>query len=114
MELFTMLSEASILARLSLLVAVLPLVFGATYALRPSELRLALMRPISLAAIFGGLSGTFSGFINVLRAIWIRESPPDTQMLAVSTAEALVPLLVAFGALTIGWLCAAVGLRRHP
>ena len=109
-----MLSNASVVALLSLVVGVLPLGFGVAYAIRPSEQRLALMRPISLASIFGGLSGSLSGAINTLRLIWVTEPSVETRVLAVASAEALVPLFVAFGALTIAWLCAAVGIRRHP
>jgi hypothetical protein len=109
-----MLSNASVVALLSLVVGVLPLGFGVAYAVRPSEQRLALMRPISLASIFAGLSGSLSGAINVLRLIWVTEPPVETRVLAVATAESLVPLFVAFGALTIAWLAAAVGIRRHP
>lgn len=109
-----MLSNAGIVALLSLVVGVLPLGFGVAYAVRPTEQRLALMRPVSLASIFAGLSGSLSGAINVLRMVWITEPAVETKVLAVGAAEALVPLFVAFGALTIAWLCAAVGLRWHP
>jgi hypothetical protein len=71
------------------------------------------MRPISLAAIFAGLSGSLSGAINVLRMMWVTEPQVDTRVLAVGSAEAIVPLFVAFGSLTVAWLCAAVGLSRH-
>lgn len=110
----TMLGNASIVALISLFVAVLPMPFGLAYALRPTELRLALMRPISLGSLFGALGGTFAGAINVLRVFWITEGPVAPDFLAISSAEALVPLLVAFQSLTIGWLCAAVGFARQP
>ena len=109
-----MLSHASIVSLLSLFIGILPIGFGLAYALRPSEQLLTLMRPVSLAAIFAGLTGTLSGAINVLRMFWIRDSPPTASLLAVGSAEALVPLLVAFAALTITWLCTAAGLKRHP
>jgi hypothetical protein len=108
-----MLSEASIHALVSLVVGLLPIGFGLAYAIRPSEQRLALMRPISLAAIFAGLSGSLSGGINTLRMMWVMEPPPTSTLLAIGLAESLVPMLVAFTALTIAWLCAAVGLKRH-
>src|SRR5262245_56500231 len=102
---FQMLSQAGPVALLSLILAVLPLGFGVAYAIRPTELRLALMRPISLAAIFAGLSGSLSGAINVLRMMWVTEPQVDTRVLAVGSAEAIVPLFVAFGSLTVAWLC---------
>ena len=109
-----MLSQASLVALLSLVIGVLPLGAGLAYVVRPTEQRLALMRPLSLASIFAGLSGSLVGAINVLALMWTREPQVDTRVLAVGAAEALVPLCVAFGSLTMAWLCAAVGLRRHP
>ena len=108
-----MVANASVVALFSLVIAALPLGLGAAYAIRPTEERLSLMRPISLASIFAGLSGSLSGAINVLRMMWVVDPPVETRILAIGSAEALVPLLVAFGSLTIAWLCAAVGIRRH-
>ena len=107
-----MLAEAGLLARFSLLVGLLPLGFGVAYAIRPTEQRLALLRPISLAAIFAGLAGAVAGGINVLRMFWLNPAT-EGHVIAVGSAESLVPLLVAFSSLTIAWLCAAFGLRRH-
>jgi hypothetical protein len=114
MEILGMLSQASIVGLLSMVVGMLPIGFGLSYAIRPTEQRLALMRPISLAGIFAGLTGSLSGAINTLRYIWIAEPSADPEVVAVAAAEALVPMLVAFGALTVAWLCAAIGLKREP
>ena len=111
MELVRMLSNASIVALLSLLVALFPLAAGAAYAIRPTEQRLALMRPVSLAGIFAGLAGTMVGFVNVLHLVGTGE--PPMRVVAIGVAESLVPLMVAFGCLTAAWLCVASGLRRH-
>ena len=69
MELFGILGNASMVARLSMLVSIFPLGAGLAYLLRPNEQRLALMRPVSLAGLFAALSGTVAGAINVLRLI---------------------------------------------
>ena len=53
-----------------------------------------------------------SGFVNVLRMIGVSTGPVDWKIVAIGSAEALVPLFVAFGCLTVAWLCAAFGLRR--
>jgi hypothetical protein len=113
MELFRMLGQAGIMALLSLLVTLFPLAAGAAYMIRPTEQRLALMRPISLAGLFSGLAGTVLGFMNVLKAYWTHDPPPAAHILAVGTAESLVPLFVAFGCLTVAWLCVALGMRRN-
>jgi hypothetical protein len=106
-------ANAGLLARLSLIVVVVPLIMGITYAIRPSEARLALMRPFSLAGIFGGLCGFSAGVINTL--IGAAQSPDGlaARMVPVGLAEAIVPLVVGFGCLTVAWLCVALGLRRQ-
>jgi uncharacterized membrane protein (GlpM family) len=110
----TVLSQASIAALLSMLVALFPVVAGLAYVVSPSERRLSFMRPISLAALFSGLAGLMLGLINVLRGVWMTESDLDWRIAAVGSAEAMVPLTLAFGALTFAWLCVAIGMRRQP
>ena len=113
MELLDTLGNASIVARLSMLVSIFPLGAGLAYVLRPSEQRLALMRPVSLAGLFAALTGTVTGAINVLGMIWKSNGLVSWQVVAVGTAEALVTLLLAFGCLTVAWLCVAAGLQRQ-
>ncbi|HYE89010.1 MAG TPA: hypothetical protein VEA16_21820 [Vicinamibacterales bacterium] len=113
MELLSVFREAGIFALLSMLVAVFPVAAGLNYAVSPSERRLAFMRPISLAALFSGLAGLLVGFINVLRGIWMTEGDFRLRIAAVGSAEAMVPLTLAFGALTFAWLCVAIGMRRN-
>ena len=112
MELFSVFREAGIAALLSMLVTLFPAIAGAAYLASPSEKRLAFLRPVSLAGLFAGLAGLLLGFINVLRGIWIHQ-PVDWTVVAVGTAEAMVPLTLSFGALTFAWLCVAIGMRRQ-
>ncbi|MDP3718317.1 MAG: hypothetical protein Q8T13_11180 [Acidobacteriota bacterium] len=112
MELFQILRHASIVGLLSMLVSVLPLGAGLAYALWPSESRLAMMRPVSLAGLFSALCGTVLGVINVLRGIWMAEGAVDWRIVAIGSAESLTHLFLAFGCLTVAWLCVAAGLRR--
>jgi hypothetical protein len=113
MQLFAILKNAGVVALLSLIIAILPLGAGVAYALRPTEARLTVMRPISLAAMFAGLSGFLAGVISTLSIMWTSEPPVPSSLLAVGLAESIVPLFVAFGCLTVAWLCAALGVRRH-
>ena len=109
------LAESSIFAKFSLIVAVAPLVMGLIYALRPSEARLSLMRPLSLAGLFAGLAALLIGCINVLRGMSATVNCCASEQVLLGFAEALIPLFVAFGCLTIGWLCVTLGLmRRQP
>ena len=110
--LFSVFREAGVAALLSMFVAVLPFASGVAYVLSPTERRLAFMRPISLAALFAGLAGLLLGLINMLKGMWSTEGDIPWRIVAVGAAESMVPLLLAFGALTFAWLCVAVGMRR--
>jgi hypothetical protein len=107
------LTNAGILALLSMAVVLGPLFLGAAYALKPSEARLTLMRPLSLAAIFATLTGTAAGAINTLVGVGNREAF-NYHVVMANAAESIVPMFLGFGSLTIAWLCVAVGLRRQP
>jgi hypothetical protein len=107
------LANAGVLAILSLIVVFVPLIMGISYAIWPNEARLALMRPFSLAGIFAALCGFFAGAINVLVAVAKSPNGFADRVLPVGLAEAMVPLFVGFGCLTIAWLCVALGLRRQ-
>jgi hypothetical protein len=97
----------------SLIVVVAPMVMGVIYAIGPTEARLALMRPLSLAGIFAGLCGFCSGAINILVGIATTPDAIAYRTVAPGLAEALVPLFVGFVCLTVAWLAVAVGLRRQ-
>jgi hypothetical protein len=101
-----------IAALIDILVSLLPMAVALSYLLKPSEQRLALMRPVSLAGIFAGLSGSSLGAINTLRGLWL-EPPRDGRILAVASAESIVPLFVAFSCLMVAWLLIAIGMRRQ-
>lgn len=112
MEIFRIFSNMGIAALVSIVVSSLPMLAGAAYMFRPTEQRLALMRPLSLAGIFAGLNGSSLGAINTLRGLWL-EPPRDGRFLAVASAESIVPLYVAFSCLMVAWLCVTVGMRRQ-
>ena len=111
--LISTLTNAGILALMSMAVVLAPMFMGVAYALKPSEARLALMRPLSLAAIFSALCGTTAGLINELMAISRQPGDVDYKWVAVGTAESLTVMFVGFGCLTVGWLCVALGIRRQ-
>jgi hypothetical protein len=108
------LRQASIVALLSLVIAVVPMLMGVVYAVRPTEARLALMRPLSLASLFAGLAGFTTGLVNILKSVAMTlPGPVGYDHVTMGMAEALVPLLLAFGCLTVGWLCVALGMTRQ-
>jgi hypothetical protein len=114
MPLFEPLRGASIFALLTILVGVLPFAMALIYVLRPTERRLALMRPVSLASIFAALCGALSGFISILRGIGVTATftTGSFAAMAIGLAEALVPIFLGFGFLTAAWLLVAVGMWR--
>jgi hypothetical protein len=107
-------NQASIVAMLGMLVAVGTALMAIYCAIRPDERRLALMRPLSLATIFAALATTTLGFTHVLTAIAATGDLTKVAWgrIAAGAAESLIPLHVAFGALTVAWLVLAVTMRK--
>jgi hypothetical protein len=109
-----MLRQASLLALLTLVLGLVPLIMAVIYVIRPTERHLALMRPLSLAGLFAALAGGVLGLINVLRFVWTREPTAETyRVMTVGAAESLVILFVGFASLSVAWLLVAVGMGRQ-
>jgi hypothetical protein len=106
--------RAGPVAVVGMMVSLLPLGVAVVYLLRPSEQKLALMRPLSLATIFAALHTFFSGATALFRLLPTTRTPAgyDIDRLAPGLAETTAPLFVAFGVLTVAWLCVALGMRR--
>jgi hypothetical protein len=111
MELFDMFMQMGLAALFSIMVSFLPLIAAGAYLFRPTEQRLAMMRPLSLAGIFAGLNGSSLGAINTLRGLWL-EPPRDGTILLISAAESIVPLYVSFSCLMLAWLLVSAGMWR--
>ena len=108
------LSNMSLFGLLTLVLTLVPLPMAIAYVLQPSERRLALMRPLSLAGIFAAITSTALGFINVLVGLGKRGFTVETYTItAIGSAEALVPVFVGFGCLTVAWLLVAAGMGRQ-
>jgi len=103
-------------ARLSVLVSVVPLVVALAYAIRPTERKLVLMRPVSLGVIFAAICALASG--GSLMCQYLADSPAgsvDMRRVYAGLGETLLPVFVGFGFLAVSWLLVAVGmLRRTP
>ena len=109
-----LLRQIGAFALVTLLVSVVPLIAAAIYAARPNEGRLALMRPLSLAALFSGAAGTLSGFVNILQGI---AATPDLTgrswgLVSAGASEAMVPVVFGLTCLMVAWLLVAVGMWR--
>jgi hypothetical protein len=102
-----------VVAMLGVFVCVAPMVVAAAFAYRPSERLLALMRPLTLAAVFTAISNTMLAFVNSL--VWLsrRPDPALSNIVAAQLAEALAIPFVSFGCLSVAWLLVAIGTRRQ-
>jgi hypothetical protein len=114
LNLLHMLGEISPFAKLTMVVAVATFGLAATFVLRPTARTLALMRPVSLAAIFATVSGLLGGWIALLSGI---AAPPDGRLPTVvfyqGLAESLATGFVCFGFLAAGWFLVAIGMLRR-
>jgi hypothetical protein len=106
--------EISLFAKLTVVVAVGAFALAVAYAVRPTEQKLVLMRPVSLAAIFATLSGLFGGWIAVLTGI---SATADVQSamprIYRGIADSLTVGFVCFGLLAAAWTLVAVGMLRR-
>ncbi len=88
---------------------------AAAYAYRPTERKLMLMRPLSLASVFSAIGSLTAGGATILKGAaatgdWGAHA---VSRLLLGGAEALIPVFVAFSFLAVAWLLVAVGMRRH-
>jgi hypothetical protein len=106
--------QLSLFARLTIPVAVVAFGLAGAYAVHPTEQKLVLMRPVSLAALFTTISGLLGGWIAVLASTAATADghlPPATLYRGV--AESLTVGFVSFGLLGAGWILVAVGVLRR-
>jgi short subunit fatty acids transporter len=101
-----------IAAILGALVCAAPMVVGAMFAYRPSEKLLALMRPLTIAAVFTAISNTMLGFANTF-VYFSRRPDVSPSQVAMQLADTTVVPFVSFGCLAVAWLFVAVGVRRQ-
>ena len=109
-----LLGGVSLFAKLTMAVAIAAFGLAVAYVFRPTEQKLVLMRPVSLAAIFATLSGLLGGWIAVLGGV---AATPEGHLPVASLyrgiAASLTVGFVSFGLLAAAWMLVAVGgLRR--
>ena len=109
-----LLGRMGILAIGTMLTSLLPLIVAVAYFVRPTERRLLLMRPLSLATVFAAISGFASGAAIILRGLSVVDGKPaHLGSLLMGMAEHWMPVHVAFGCLTAAWLLIAAGTMRR-
>jgi hypothetical protein len=107
-------NQSGIFAKLSLLMGFGPPGLAIAYVLRPAERTLAILRPVSLAAIFAAICGFGAGLIAILMGVAATGGPVAVSNVSVGLSEALVAPLVNFGLLSVAWLLVAIGMMRRP
>lgn len=104
----------SLFAILTMMVSMGAFGLAVSYAVQPTQRKLMLMRPVSLAAIFAALSAVPAGWALVLGGM---AATPTGQldMAAVyrGLAETLIVGFICFGFLAASWLLVATGLLRR-
>ena len=85
------------------------------YAWRPTEGKLSMMRPLSLASIFAAVGSLTAGAATVLQGVANTGNMAQVGWANVlmGTAETLTPVFVSFGFLAVAWLLVALGMRRQ-
>ena len=108
------LRNASLFALFGVLISAVPMVAGFAFALRPSAVRLAMVRALTLMGVFVTLANVFSGAINVLIGL-ARQSPVAPEppsFLYTAAAEIMVIPFTCFVFLALAWAGVAMGLRK--
>ena len=104
----------SVFALLTMAVSIVAFGLSVAYVFRPTEQKLALMRPVSLATIFATVSGVFGGWIALLSSLpWTPGGDPPVADLLRGLGESLTVGFVSFGLLAAAWMLVAVGMFRR-
>jgi hypothetical protein len=108
------LRNAGLASLLGLLISAAPLVMALSFAFWPSERKLALMRPLSLAGTYAAVANIMLGLLNGLVGLArpAAAETPAVQRVAVELAQGIVPAFVAFALLAAAWVCVALGMRK--
>ncbi|HEX4914408.1 MAG TPA: hypothetical protein VFV51_10635 [Vicinamibacterales bacterium] len=108
------LRNASLFALFGIVINAVPMVAGFAFAVRPSAVRLAMVRALTLMGVFVTLANVFSGAINVLIGL-ARQSPVAPEppsFLYTAAAEIMVIPFTCFVFLALAWAGVAIGLRK--
>jgi len=107
-------THASPVSLLGLLICIVPAALALWFAIRPSERLLALMRPLSLAAIFSGVCSFVLAITNGFVTLTMGNALDldRVRLTALVMTEGLAPVAASFAFLTVAWLLVTVGMRK--
>ncbi len=110
-----LLSQIGPFAKLSMAVGVVAFGVAIAYAIRPTERKLAFMRPVSLATIFGAICAFAVAAAMIFEALAASPGGIEIARVYAGLAETFLTVFVSFGLLAAAWLLVAAGmLRRAP
>ena len=88
-----------------------------SFAWNPSERKLGLVRPLSVALVFLSVAGTAAGIAAtmtyVTRVPEFATDPKLPLIVLTGIGESITPLILGFTILTTVWLTVTLGLRRQ-
>jgi len=106
--------SASYASLLGLLICSIPLLAAAWFAFKPSERLLALMRPLTLGAVFCCLSNFVlaiaKGFVGISMMDGL--DLPAVRTVGAIFMEGLAPVVASFASLAVAWFFVAIGMRK--
>jgi hypothetical protein len=102
---------------LILVLGLLSLGLAASFAVRPAERKLNILRPLSLATVFSILGAISADIGTVMKRVpQLPEftGSPDVRLALYTSGigESMVPAILGFTVLSLVWILAAVGFRR--
>ena len=88
-----------------------------SFLLKPTEVKLGFIRPMSIATTYASIVGVVTGLaVTLARISWDmrggRGAATSAQFLG-GIGEALVPSIVGFTLLTVAWIAVSLGMRKH-
>ncbi len=88
-----------------------------SFAVRPSERKLAIFRPLSVSVVFLTLSGLFAGLGATMHHVTTdpryADSPELHKWVMMGIGESTANAILGFSLLALAWLVTAVGMRRQ-
>lgn len=108
------LAHASHASLFGLLICAVPLFFGAWFAIRPSERLLAIMRPLTLGAVFAALTSFALALANGCIGLSMMDALDlqGVHFVGNVLSEGLAPVVASFACLTVAWFLVAIGMRK--
>jgi hypothetical protein len=88
-----------------------------SFMAKPTEVKLAFIRPLSVATTYASIVGVVCGLaLTLTRISWELEGSAgamNKSMLLGGISEALVPSIIGFALLTVAWIAVSFGMRKH-